>query len=98
LLGRKEGIELYKNYLDQYYIHTKSTFKNYKTLDEFSKEHLEEEKTSTDGEFSVVYSTVENGVYIVRNDNCPAVEALDDIEDKELIYIICCYADYQRIL
>ena len=95
VLGRNEGIELYKEYLDQYYVHIKSTFKHYKTLDEFSKEHLEEAETSTDGEFAVVYSSVENGVYIVRNDNCPAVEALNDIEDKELIYIICCYADYQ---
>ncbi len=95
VLGRNEGIELYKEYLDQYYVHTKSTFKHYNTLDEFSKEHLEEQETSTDGEFAVVYSTVENGVYIVRNDNCPAVEALDDIKDKELIYVICCYADYQ---
>ncbi|NHJ49067.1 MAG: hypothetical protein FK733_14870, partial [Asgard group archaeon] len=84
-IGRKDAIELFKKYLDQYYVHIKSTFKYYETLDELYKEHLEDAKTSTNNEFSVTYSSVENGVYIIRNDNCPAVEALDDFEDKELI-------------
>ena len=94
-IGRKDAIELFKKYLDQYYVHTKSSFKHYETLDELYKEHLEDAKTSKNNEFTVTSSSVENGVYIIRNDNCPAVEALDDIEDKELIYVVICYPDYK---
>jgi hypothetical protein len=94
-IGRKDAIELFKKYLDQYYVHIKSSFKHYETLDELYKEHFEEAKTSTNNEFSVTSSSVENGVYIIRNDNCPAVEALDDIEDKELIYVVICYPDFK---
>lgn len=94
-IGRKDAIELFKKYLDNYYVHMKSSFKHYETLDELCKEHLEEAKTSTNNEFSVTYSSVENGVYIIKNNNCPAVEALDDIEDKELIYVVICYPDFK---
>jgi hypothetical protein len=94
-LGRDEAISLFKQYLDQYYVFTKSTFTNYETLDEFFDFLIEDAKTSTDGEFDVTCSSVENGVLIIRNNNCPAVEALDDTEDKELIYVIICYPDYQ---
>jgi hypothetical protein len=94
-IGRKEAIELFKNYLDQYYIHNKSSFKHYETLDDLFKESFKEASKSTDNEFTVTCSTVENGVYINRNDNCPAVDALDDIDDKELIYVVICYPDFQ---
>ena len=94
-IGRTNAINLFKKYLDQYYVHTKSSFKYYDTLDVKYKEDLENASKSTDNEFAVVSSSVENGIYIIRNDNCPAVEALDDIEDKELIYVVICYPDYQ---
>jgi len=95
-LGRNEAIELFKEYLDQYYIHIKSTLEHYDSLDEFYNKRIEDKKKSTDNEFAVVYSTVKNGVYIIRIDNCPAVESLDDIDDKELVYVIMCYHDYQH--
>ncbi|NPE09343.1 MAG: hypothetical protein GNW80_13740 [Asgard group archaeon] len=94
-IGRAKAIDLFKQYLDQYYVHVKSTFKYYETLDELYKEHLEDSKTSTNNEFAVTSSSVENGMYIIRNDNCPAVEALDDFEDKELIYVVICYPDFK---
>lgn len=40
-----------------------------------------------------VFSEVEDGEYIIRNENCLLVEALDDLEDKELVYVICCHGD-----
>ncbi|NHK30032.1 MAG: hypothetical protein FK730_01685 [Asgard group archaeon] len=94
-IGRKKAIELFKKYLDQYYVHIKSSFKHYETLDELFKESFEEASKSTDNEFTVTCSTVKNGIYINRNDNCPAVEALDDFEDKELIYVVICYPDFK---
>jgi hypothetical protein len=94
-IGRKDAIDLFKKYLDQYYVHIKSSFKHYETLDDLFKESIKESIKSTNNEFTVTCSNVENGVYINRNDNCPAVEALDDIEDKELIYVVICYPDFK---
>lgn len=96
ILGRYEAIKLFKDYVDQYYIYIKSTFEHYDSLDEFYNKRIGDKRKSTDNEFAVVYSTVENGVYIIRIDNCPAVESLDGIDDKELIYTIMCYPDYQH--
>ena len=38
----------------------------------------------------------DNGKYFYMNENCLWVEALPDIEDRELLYLICCYGDYQN--
>ncbi|MCK5184534.1 MAG: L-2-amino-thiazoline-4-carboxylic acid hydrolase [Candidatus Heimdallarchaeota archaeon] len=95
IMEKEEAIELFKEYIDQYYVSVKSTFKHFETLDEMRNDHFEDSENSTDPEFDVIYSTVEDGVYIVRNNNCPAIDALSDFEDKELVYVACCHGDYQ---
>ncbi|MCK5159747.1 MAG: L-2-amino-thiazoline-4-carboxylic acid hydrolase [Candidatus Heimdallarchaeota archaeon] len=95
IMEKGEAIELFKEYIDQYYVSVKSTFKHFETLDEMRNDHFEDSENSTDPEFDVIYSTVEDGVYIVRNNNCPAIDALSDFEDKELVYVTCCHGDYQ---
>ena len=92
---REEAIVLFKKYLNQYYVFLESTFKKFDSVEEFREFHLEDSRKSTDSEFVAIFSSVENGKFIIRNDNCPAVEALEDHEDKELIYLVCCYADFQ---
>ncbi|NHJ05427.1 MAG: hypothetical protein EAX90_11420 [Candidatus Heimdallarchaeota archaeon] len=94
-MDREEAINLFKEYLDEYYVFIESTFTKFETLDEVRDSHIKDAQRSTDGEFVAIYSTVEEGKYIIRNDNCPAVEALKDREDRELIYLVCCYADFQ---
>lgn len=95
IMEKDEAIELFKEYTDQYCVSVKSTYKHYKTLEEMRKDHIEDSEQSTDAEFDVIYSTVEDGRYIVRNNNCPAIDALSDFDDKELVYVTCCYGDYQ---
>ena len=95
VIPREEATSLYKEYLDQYYIYIKETFKKFDTIENFHANLVEDMKRSTDGEFLSTVSTVRDGKFIVRNENCPAVEALDDYEDKEFVYIVSCYADYQ---
>ena len=98
IIEREAAIKLFKKYLDQYYVFVEETFTKYKSLDELRNEHLKDAQKSTDAEFLTTYSSVENGRYIIRNENCPAIEALEDCEDRELIYLVCCYPDYQYAL
>ena len=95
IMDKEEAIELFKEYVNQYYVSVKSTFKHFETLDEMRNDHIEDSDKSTDPEFDVIYSTVEDGRYIVRNNNCPAIDAMSDFEDKELVYVACCFGDYQ---
>jgi len=95
VIEREEAIELFKEYIDEYYVFIKSSFTKFETLEEMRKDNIKETESDDDPEFDVVASTVENGVYIIRNNNCPAVEALEDYEDKELVYVTCCYGDFQ---
>jgi len=95
VMERKEAIELFKKYLDQYYVFIESTFTKYDTLEELRNDHIKDARESTDAEFLSTLSTIKDGRYIIRNENCPAIEALEELEDRELIYLVCCYADYQ---
>lgn len=95
IMDREEAIELFKEYIDQYYVFVESTFTKYETIDEMRVDHLKEVGSGSDMEFDVVASTVENGMYIIRNNNCPAIDAMKDFEDKELVYVTCCHGDFQ---
>lgn len=95
IMEKEKAIELFKEYIDQYGLSVKSTYKHYETLEEMRKDHIEESEQSTDIDFDVIISTVEDGRYIVRNNNCPAIDAMSDFEDKELVYVTCCHGDYQ---
>lgn len=94
-MDREKAIELFKEYINQYYVSVESTFTKYETLEDMRKDHIDDVVKSTEPELDVILSSVEDGVYIVRNNNCPAIDALIDYEDKELVFLVCCFGDYQ---
>lgn len=95
-IGREQAIKLYKKYVSHFFIQMgkpdKSDFVNL-------TQHYEKvsKPTSPPSEWVTVRGLMDNGKYFFMNENCLWVEALPDIDDKELMYLICCYGDYQSI-
>ncbi len=94
VMERNEAIKLFKQYISLYIIEygqqRESGFVNLEALYEDVSKPQEPPSS-----WVVVRGMLSNGKYFYRNDNCLWVEALDDIEDRELMYLICCYGDYQ---
>ena len=40
------------------------------------------------------WGEVEDGRVVIRKDSCPWDDAVDDITDRELKYLVCCYGDF----
>jgi len=96
-LGREQAINLYKKYVSHFFIQlgkpdTPTDFVNL-------REHYEKVRKprSPPSDWITVRGLMDNGKYFFMNENCLWVDALPYIEDKELIYLICCYGDYQSI-
>jgi hypothetical protein len=96
-LGREEAINLYKKYISYFFIQlgkpdTPTEFVNL-------RQHYEKvsHPRSPPSDWVTVRGLMDNGKYFFMNENCLWVDALPDIDDKELMYLICCYGDYQSI-
>ena len=96
-LGRKQAINIYKKYVSYFFIQlgkpdTPSDFVNL-------RQHYEKvsQPGSPPSDWVTVRGLMDNGKYFFMNENCLWVDALPEIEDKELMYLICCYGDYQSI-
>jgi hypothetical protein len=94
-LGREEGVKLYKKYVSMFFIHLGKPERE----EEFTNlvDHYEKvsHEASPPSDWVTVRGLLDNGKYFYMNQNCLWVESLSEIEDKELIYLICCYGDYQ---
>jgi hypothetical protein len=95
-LGRNKAIDLYKKYVSYFFIQLgqpdKHDFVNL-------RQHYEKvtKSTSPPSDWVTVRGLMDNGKYFFMNENCLWVDALPDLDDKELMYLICCYGDYQSI-
>jgi hypothetical protein len=97
-LGREEGVKLYKKYISMFFINLdkverKEEFTNF-------KDHYEKasKPVSPPSDWVTIRGLTDDGKYFYMNQNCLWVESLTEIEDKELMYLICCYGDYQSAL
>ena len=93
-IGREDGIKLYKKYVSHFFIQLgKPDNHNFVDL----KQHYEKaiQPSSPPSEWVVVRGLMDNGKYFYMNQNCLWVDALTDLEDQELKYLVCCYGDYQ---
>ena len=91
-LGREEAIKLWKEYITSYIIYD-STQPN----PPISAEELLASRASgrENSEWVVVHGIIANGKYAYKNENCPWVEVMEELPDKVLKYLVCCYGDYQ---
>ncbi|NPE08971.1 MAG: hypothetical protein GNW80_11875 [Asgard group archaeon] len=94
-ISRIEAIQLYKINVTKFINDNLSP--NRKTFDsmvEF-KEYFERDKKEITIGWIGILSEVENGKFYFRKDNCLWAEALTDLPDNELKYMVCCYGDFQ---
>lgn len=95
-IDREEAIKLFKRYITHYYIDHPSPERD----ETFSLENLFEKRLSGDTSSSgwvIVHAMLEEGKYAFKNENCPTcVDAMVDLPDVELKYLVSCYGDYEK--
>jgi hypothetical protein len=96
-IEREEAIEIYKEYHDVFmrYVAEISPPRHFETLDELAEQWFEDDNNCP-GLIRLV-SEVVDGKLILRKDTCLWNDAIEDLEDTELKYLICCYGDYESI-
>jgi hypothetical protein len=95
-MGREEGIKLYKRYITHFLIdRLKNQEDRYKNIDELYENRRK--PSTTVSEWSIYYGLINDGKYFYRNNNCTWADALADFSDKELVYLVCCYGDYEGV-
>lgn len=93
IMGKDRAVNLFKAFIDDYTISIRDLIEKVDDLEAVRARHIDDDQP-TDGGWVSILSDVEDGRYVIRNDNCLWIEALDDLEDKELIYVICCHGDF----
>jgi hypothetical protein len=95
LLGKPVAVELFKYYLDQYLLSVKEDIPKDEDLDDFMARQVGWAQENSESGWLVTVGKVEKGRVVFRNDNCLWVDALDDLEDRDFIYLVCCHGDFQ---
>ncbi len=95
-IDRKEAVKLFKRYITNFYIDYPSP-----NRDKFvSLEKSFEDRTTgdtTSSEWVIVHTMLEEGKYAFKNKNCPTlVDAMIELPDVELKYLVSCYGDYAK--
>jgi hypothetical protein len=95
-IDRKEAVKFFKQYITNFYIENPSP-----NRDKFvSLEKRFEDRTTgdtTSSEWVIVHTMLEEGKYAFKNKNCPTlVDAMVDLPDVELKYLVSCYGDYAK--
>lgn len=94
-IDRKDAIELYKMYHDEFmrYVKTQQG-RQFETLEDMAKQWNQEEAKQNPGLIRII-SDVEDGKLFLRKDTCVWNDAIADLDDVELKYYICCYGDFE---
>jgi hypothetical protein len=95
-IDREEAVKLFKRYITQFYIDHPSPKKDeFVNLEKMLENRLSGDTTSS--EWVLVHTMLEDGKYAFKNKNCPTcVDAMIDLPDSELKYLVCCYGDYEK--
>lgn len=93
-MDRKDAIEIYKIYHDEFAGDGQSSQKNqYETLEEFAARWNPESDKANPGLIRILSEVVDGKLYL-RKDNCLWNDAIADLEDSEVKYYVCCYGDF----
>lgn len=95
-IDKDAAYKLYKRYITQFYLDHPSVDRD----ENFSLDEMLEKRLSGDTESSewvIVHTMLEDGKYAFKNKNCPTcVDAMVDLPDIEIKYLVCCYGDYEK--
>jgi hypothetical protein len=93
---RDEAIQIYKHHVTLYVRKRIADQKDlFQTLEELREDSF---KSDTDNPiWRRVVGEVEDGKLIIRKDCCYWADALEDLSDSELKYLVCCYGDFESV-
>ncbi|MDO8124049.1 MAG: L-2-amino-thiazoline-4-carboxylic acid hydrolase [Candidatus Hermodarchaeota archaeon] len=95
-VARYEAIQIYKHHVTLYVRKRIADQEDqHQTLEE-----LREDSLKTDPENPIwlrMVGEVEDGKLIIRKDCCYWADALEDLSDSELKYLVCCYGDFESV-
>ena len=92
LLGRTSAIAFFKEHITRYLRSLPDQESNFIDL----PTHFEENKNTPSEEWEMIKGLTPEGKYFLRNNNCLWADALVDFSDKEILYYVCCYGDFQE--
>jgi hypothetical protein len=96
VIARAKAIKLFKHHIDEYVRWRVADLEErFQTLEELREDILQMEEEDT-GSVGVV-GEVEDGRLISRKDSCHWDVALEDLSDRELKYLVCCYGDFENV-
>ncbi len=93
---RDEAVRIFKHHIDDYIREGLADQEDrYQTLEEFYENVIQ--ATPESSVWERVVGEVEDGKLVIRKECCYWDEALDDLVDRELKYLVCCYGDFENI-
>jgi hypothetical protein len=95
ILERNQGIQLFKDYIDSYVKSLSSEGTKYETLEEFREARIPKKGSPPNIGWVIVQGIIENGKFPQRKDTCMWDDAVKELPDIELRYLVCCYGDFQ---
>ena len=98
VVDREYAIKLYKQYVTEFLIEVqKDTEGRHENLDDLATRFFDFKDDDESQSWVVHYSEPKNGKLFYRKEICLWNDALPDLPDLELKYLIYCYGDYQGI-
>ncbi|MHA1903170.1 MAG: L-2-amino-thiazoline-4-carboxylic acid hydrolase [Candidatus Thorarchaeota archaeon] len=97
LLSKEEAIQISKGATERYCVkYDTATIEKYESLDEMREVFTKFWESGRLGRIRIA-SDVENGVWIVRCENCEKIAALQNLDsyDRELLDTVVCHSDFQ---
>ncbi len=93
-IDRNEAIEIYKIYHDAFLMETRSSQEDqYETLQQFADRWNQESAKENPGLIRFISDEKDGKVYL-RKENCLWNDAISDLQDIDVKYMICCYGDF----
>ncbi|NHJ48992.1 MAG: hypothetical protein FK733_14495 [Asgard group archaeon] len=95
-IDRKEAVKFFKRYITNFYIeHPPPRRDKFVDLEKRFADRTTGDTTSS--EWVIVHTMLEEGKYAFKNKNCPTlVDAMKELPDVELKYLVSCYGDYAK--
>ncbi|NHJ86855.1 MAG: hypothetical protein FK734_15440 [Asgard group archaeon] len=95
-LGRENAIKLYKRFITEFFIEEQKDLENrVESVEEIYQRSIK--MVNNPSEWVIVFGVIGDGKYAYKNLCCSWIDVLEDLPDKEIKYLICCYGDYERV-
>ncbi len=90
--GRDETVGIWKRYITEYIIDNRTPREPMEDVQEYFESR---NRGNTESEWVIVHGVIADGKYAYKNENCTWVDAMEELPDPELKYLVCCYGDYE---